>query len=317
MAVTLTLLVGPAPLAWSEPTDGDGSSGAAPQVPVPAPTTWPLPTPHPVLRGYDPPDQPWLPGHRGVDLGGRAGEPVAAVAAGTVSFAGSVAGIGVAVVDHGATRTTYEPVRAAVPAGTRVTAGQQIATLLAGHCATACLHLGWKAGDTYLDPMRLLAAGGPVRLLPASAVAPAQERAARQEPSGSGRHGLLLPVQGPITSPYGMRLHPIRHIWELHDGTDLGAECGTPIRAPADAVVTRVVADPAYGNRMFLDLGRIDGHAIVIVLNHAEGYAFAPGDRVAKGQPVGWVGQTGYATGCHLHLMVLVDGATVDPMAWW
>lgn len=129
---------------------------------------WPLQPQPPVVRGFDPPDSPYGAGHRGVDLLGVVGQPVRAALAGTVSFAGLLAGRGVVVVDHGATRTTYEPVTATVPVGTPVAAGAPVGTLaLAGsHCfPRACLHWGWIEGATYLDPLRLVGAG-PVRLLP-------------------------------------------------------------------------------------------------------------------------------------------------------
>jgi hypothetical protein len=74
----------------------------------------------------------------------------------------------VVVVDHGGTRTTYEPVAATVAVGEAVAAGADLGTLeLTGsHCfPRACLHWGWIAGDTYLDPLRLVGLG-PVRLLP-------------------------------------------------------------------------------------------------------------------------------------------------------
>jgi hypothetical protein len=87
-----------------------------------------------------------------------------------VTFAGSLAGRGVVVVDHGATRTTYEPVSAGVTVGDPVARGASIGTLqVAGsHCfPRACLHWGWirNADDVYLDPL-LLVGAGPVRLLP-------------------------------------------------------------------------------------------------------------------------------------------------------
>jgi murein DD-endopeptidase MepM/ murein hydrolase activator NlpD len=129
---------------------------------------WPLQPEPEVVRGFDPPDSPYGAGHRGVDLLGSVGQPVLAALPGTVTFAGALAGRGVVVVDHGATRTTYEPVAATVAVGAPVTAGAQVGTLeLAGsHCfPRACLHWGWIAGDTYLDPLRLVGAG-PVRLLP-------------------------------------------------------------------------------------------------------------------------------------------------------
>jgi murein DD-endopeptidase MepM/ murein hydrolase activator NlpD len=129
---------------------------------------WPLEPRPAVVRPFDPPATPYGAGHRGVDLLGSAGQAVLAALPGTVTWAGSLAGRGVVVVDHGATRTTYEPVTATVPLGATVAAGGPIGTLaLAGsHCfPQACLHWGWIRGETYLDPL-LLVGAGPVRLLP-------------------------------------------------------------------------------------------------------------------------------------------------------
>ncbi len=129
---------------------------------------WPLQPEPEVVRGFDPPDVVWGAGHRGVDLLGTPGQAVHAPLPGTVSFAGVLAGRGVVVVDHGDTRTTYEPVTSSVGVGTVVDTGTVIGTLQTGgsHCPPrACLHWGWKQGETYLDPLRLVGAG-PVRLLP-------------------------------------------------------------------------------------------------------------------------------------------------------
>jgi murein DD-endopeptidase MepM/ murein hydrolase activator NlpD len=130
---------------------------------------WPLSPEPEVVAGFDPPAEEWGAGHRGVDLLGAPGQPVLAALPGEVSFAGSLAGRGVVVVDHGPTRTTYEPVAASVAVGDAVAAGTPIGTLQAGgsHCPPrACLHWGWIEGaETYLDPLRLVG-GGPVRLLP-------------------------------------------------------------------------------------------------------------------------------------------------------
>jgi murein DD-endopeptidase MepM/ murein hydrolase activator NlpD len=129
---------------------------------------WPLPPPHHVVQGFDPPAEPWLPGQRGVDLEGRVGERVLASGDGVVSFAGPVAGIGVVSVTSGALRTTYEPVRPLVRAGQPVRRGQLIGRLvLAGsQCRpAACLHWGLLRGTTYLDPLALLGLEQ-VRLLP-------------------------------------------------------------------------------------------------------------------------------------------------------
>ena len=131
--------------------------------------TWPVPDPQ-VTRRFDPPPQPWLAGHRGVDLAAPPATPVRAAAAGTILFADTVAGRGVVSVAHpGGLRTTYEPLAlGAVRAGDVVPAGHEIGTLVAGHAgcpAAACLHWGLRRGDDYLDPLTLLGAGR-VRLLP-------------------------------------------------------------------------------------------------------------------------------------------------------
>jgi len=141
---------------------------------------WPLDPEPEVVRTFDPPDNPFGAGHRGVDLAGRVGQPVRSALPGTVTFAGSLAGRGVVVVSHGATRTTYEPVRAAVAKGDVVGAGGALGVLQASssHCfPSACLHWGWIEGETYLDPLRLVG-GGPVRLLPLWAGSPAAALAA-------------------------------------------------------------------------------------------------------------------------------------------
>jgi hypothetical protein len=130
--------------------------------------TWPLDPRPDVVESFDPPDDPYGSGHRGVDLAGRIGQSVVAVAAGEVSFVGLIAGRGVVVVDHGAERSTYEPVVGTVRVGDAVSAGQPIGRLelVGSHCwPSACLHLGRIAGETYHDPLELLG-GGPVRLLP-------------------------------------------------------------------------------------------------------------------------------------------------------
>ncbi|WP_407937879.1 M23 family metallopeptidase [Micromonospora viridifaciens] len=148
----------------------------SPDPPDAARFEWPLAgTPRPVRR-FDPPPQPWLPGHRGVDLAAAPGVEVHAAGAGTVLFAGMVAGRPVVTVGHAdGLRTTYEPVRPGLPVGAPVAAGTPIGALLAGHpgCpADACLHWGLRQGEEYLDPLALLGLG-PVRLLPVDAEAAA------------------------------------------------------------------------------------------------------------------------------------------------
>jgi murein DD-endopeptidase MepM/ murein hydrolase activator NlpD len=155
------------------------ASAASPRAPThvggpiaraPGSTTygWPLVGRPTVTRRFDPPPQPWLAGHRGVDLAGTVDATVLAAGSGTVVFAGVIAGRGVVSIEHpGGLRTTYEPVQPLVRAGQAVRVGQPIALLDAGHLGCpvdACLHWGLRRGDVYLDPLSLLSAGR-VRLL--------------------------------------------------------------------------------------------------------------------------------------------------------
>ena len=134
---------------------------------------WPLRPRPAVLRMFDAPSPNWNSGHRGVDLAGEPDQPVYAAAAGTVVFAGELAGRTLVSIAHpGGLRTTYEPVRPAVRAGQLVDAGSAIGALITGHAgcsAAACLHWGAMRGAAsradYVDPLGLLASTR-VRLKP-------------------------------------------------------------------------------------------------------------------------------------------------------
>ena len=144
----------------------------------------PLDGPLDVVRPFEPPATRWGPGHRGVDLGAFDGAIVGAAGAGTVTYAGTLAGRGVVTVTHGALRTTYEPVDPLVVVGEHVSAGEAIAMLEPGHAGTelpdAVLHWGLLRGETYLDPLLLLGRG-PARLVP---VPPAAAPPAASLPAG-------------------------------------------------------------------------------------------------------------------------------------
>jgi murein DD-endopeptidase MepM/ murein hydrolase activator NlpD len=231
-------------------------------------------------------------------------------------------------------------VTASVRPGQRVSAGAAIGVVArGGHCDGHCLHFGLRRGNTYLDPLSLLAAGDDDGTAQLRLVAEAQRsvairaareraeaaiRAANAEPDGiiapisrPGRHGFSRPVPGGMTSPFGMRFHPVLHRWKLHDGTDFGAACGTTIRAPYAGTVTRRFFNAGYGNRLFLDHGRVDGLSVQTAYNHATRYVVRPGAHVRRGQVIGYVGTTGFSTGCHLHLMVWLNGRVVNPMSWF
>ena len=271
-----------------------------------------------VVRGFDPPDQPWLAGHRGVDVLSEPGQAVAAAMDGVVSFAGTVVGRPVISLNHGDLTTTYEPVEASVSPGEFVLAGQTIGTLISGHTCPgdACLHWGLKRGDTYLDPLSLLE-HPKIRLLSSHDMDQIRSRAADMTRYGvNGRvsaAGLVTPVTGVVTDVYGMRLHPIDKVWKFHDGLDIGAACGSPIVASAAGTVTMSAYSGGYGYRLVIEHGTIDGHALKTAYNHAQSFAVPAGAHVSQGQLVGWVGSTGTSTGCHLHFQTWVDGVSTDP----
>lgn len=173
---------------------------------------WPLlPAPR-VVRAFDPPAQPWLAGHRGVDLAAVPGQPVLSAGTGVVVFAGPLAGRGVVSVEHGGIRMSYEPVVPLVAAGDPVIVGQPVALVapLPGHCGVrTCLH--WGAFVTlsvprrYIDP-RVLVGAGPVRLVPAGArgvraLAPSSSAEALVAGSATGRTPAAVSAAAPTAVP--------------------------------------------------------------------------------------------------------------------
>ena len=294
------------------------AGGLAPTLPASgAAWVWPLDPRPAVVERFDPPAAPYGPGHRGIDLAGAVGDDVRAVADGTVTYVGHIAGVGIVTIDHGGVESTYQPLDPGIEQGARVAAGETIGTLtdVDSHCfPDACLHLGRITGDAYLDPLDLLPSTSAVRLITPFGKPPSPSVTSVGPVDGGGR--LAMPVDGPVTSPYGMRLHPTLGVWKLHDGTDFGVACGTSVRAAEDGTVAATYADEAYGNRVIIDHGRLAGHDVTTTYNHLTNWAVSSGQSVRRGDVVGYVGSTGYSTGCHLHLMVEVDGSTVDPQTW-
>ncbi|MCL2481968.1 MAG: peptidoglycan DD-metalloendopeptidase family protein [Propionibacteriaceae bacterium] len=119
-----------------------------------------------------------------------------------------------------------------------------------------------------------------------------------------------------ITSPFGMRIHPITGAYTFHDGLDMAASCGTTIVAPGNGFVMDYYWAGAYGNRLVIDNGIINGHHVVTSFNHLSGGIAQPGTSVVQGQAVALVGTTGESTGCHLHYMVWSDGQIEDPATY-
>ena len=115
-----------------------------------------------------------------------------------------------------------------------------------------------------------------------------------------------------ITSGFGMRFHPILGYSRPHTGTDFAAPVGTPIFAAGNGTIIKAGWDSGYGRR--IEIQHANGY--ITTYNHMSGFArgATEGARVRQGQVIGYLGQTGLATGPHLHYEVMVNGHFVDPM---
>lgn len=129
-------------------------------------------------------------------------------------------------------------------------------------------------------------------------------------PASFTRRGFVYPLSGPrISSDFGTRKHPKLGIIRHHDGIDLAAPSGSPVRAISDGVV--VFADPrgGYGNLVVVaHSGGLSSH-----YGHLSSMAVAPGARIKAGQIIGRVGSTGISTGPHLHFEIRTNGVAGDP----
>lgn len=132
----------------------------------------------------------------------------------------------------------------------------------------------------------------------------------------SGNPGGVLsrPHSGPVTSPFGWRKHPIYGYWGLHNGTDFGTGCGSPLHAARGGRVAAQYYDSVYGNRVYIDVGRVNGKSMTLIYNHLSQYRLKVGQRVRRGTVVGLSGTTGWSTGCHLHFTVTMNGEPVNPL---
>ncbi|MDR1264771.1 MAG: M23 family metallopeptidase [Propionibacteriaceae bacterium] len=135
--------------------------------------------------------------------------------------------------------------------------------------------------------------------------------------SGVGSSGLIRPIPTAwISSPYGWRYNPIGGFSELHDGTDFAANCWTPILAVASGRVIKSYFGDGYGYRVFVEHGWVGGQFMTSAYNHMVQPGLPVGSWVNQGDVVGYVGTTGYSTGCHLHFHLYVNGSLVNPMSY-
>ena len=113
-----------------------------------------------------------------------------------------------------------------------------------------------------------------------------------------------------ITSGFAMRMHPILNTWKQHNGVDYGAPVGTPVRTVGDGIVEFAGWQNGYGNVITIQ----HSNERSTVYAHLSRIDVAKGQRVEQGTVIGAVGQTGWATGPHLHFEVKIDGQQQDPL---
>jgi len=119
----------------------------------------------------------------------------------------------------------------------------------------------------------------------------------------------LWPVEGRVGSGFGSRQDPINGEGAFHSGIDIDAPYGTPVRATADGEVTGTIMGAGYGRQIVLD----HGHDVLTLYGHLSAVAVLAGQHVTRGQIIGYVGQSGRATGPHLHYEVRVHHVPVNP----
>jgi murein DD-endopeptidase MepM/ murein hydrolase activator NlpD len=167
-----------------------------------------------------------------------------------------------------------------------------------------------KAGDVAINRARVAESGDL-----GAQIRAASARLQRSGRTVEGTGDLAHPADGVVTSPYGLRYHPILHYRKLHTGTDFSGG-GSAVRAADDGRVLMTVVSEVYGNVTVIDHGAADGHRVTTAYAHQAAFLVREGQRVGRGERIGVIGSTGWSTGPHLHFEVREDGTVVDPMTW-
>jgi murein DD-endopeptidase MepM/ murein hydrolase activator NlpD len=131
-----------------------------------------------------------------------------------------------------------------------------------------------------------------------------------QNPPSAGSY--IWPVKGRITSPFGMRYHPVLKTYRMHTGIDIAASSGTSVKAANSGTVLSSGWMGAYGYAVIID----HGGGISTLYAHHSANLVQSGDKVLRGDAIARVGSTGLSTGPHLHFEVRVKGVPDDPMKW-
>jgi murein DD-endopeptidase MepM/ murein hydrolase activator NlpD len=180
------------------------------------------------------------------------------------------------------------------------------------------VYVGLRGGPLMVDCYAFEGSDGLFRCFDPNAVAaplPPSKEGAPPSVGNSGATsvgGILAPIKGaPVTSLFGMRFHPILHIWRLHAGLDFGAPVGSPVRAAADGTVEFAGEARGFGNHV-----RIQHAGFETSYSHLSEIpnAIRPGVKVKEGDIIALSGNTGLSTGPHLHFEYYLDQDAVDPL---
>ena len=129
---------------------------------------------------------------------------------------------------------------------------------------------------------------------------------------GNAPGSMLFPVRGILTSGFGVRTNPITGTIRLHTGIDIGCQPGSPVVAAADGEVIQTDYSGGYGYAILI----YHGGGFATFYAHLSGFTVSPGQKVKKGQVIGYSGATGWVTGPHLHFEVRINGAPQNPLGY-
>jgi murein DD-endopeptidase MepM/ murein hydrolase activator NlpD len=130
-------------------------------------------------------------------------------------------------------------------------------------------------------------------------------------------YGFQRPVNASYGSPFGQRFHPILKYWRLHAGVDMGARTGTPIYASQSGTVLQAGVNGGFGNFVLIGHGNaINGKYTTTGYAHQSRIVVRKGQKVERGQLIGYVGNTGLSTTPHLHFELRLDGVPVNPVRY-
>lgn len=136
---------------------------------------------------------------------------------------------------------------------------------------------------------------------------------AANNPPSSGSGNLIRPVPGAVSSGFGPRIHPIYGTSKMHNGVDMNASQGDPIKAAGSGTVILSGVKGGYGNTVMID----HGGGMVTLYAHQSKLGVSVGQTVSQGEVIGWIGSTGLSTAPHLHFEVRINGTPRNPVNYW